>query len=106
MAISFEYIHEVLLSASFCVDLTVFHALIILLSTRELSIFKGFKFIFCYWAVINYAEQLRFTPNEYAKYIFEDTYIYNDSRMEELDVSIEVASEIVTDLRNSTTKNK
>lgn len=44
---------------------------------------------------------MRFAPNEYAKYIFEDTYIYNDSRMEELDVSIEVASEIVTDLRNS-----
>lgn len=49
----------------------------------------------------NYAEQLRFAPNEYAKYIFENTYIYNDSRMEGLDVSIEEASEIVTDLRNN-----
>lgn len=50
----------------------------------------------------NYAEQLRFVPNEYAKYIFENTYIYNDSRMEGLDVSIEEASEIVTDIRNNT----
>lgn len=50
----------------------------------------------------NYAEQLRFVPNEYAKYVFENTYIYNDSRMEGLDVSIEEASEIVTDIRNNT----
>lgn len=49
----------------------------------------------------NYAEHLRFTPNDYAKYVFENTYIYNDSRMEGLDVSIEEASEIVTDLRNN-----
>lgn len=49
----------------------------------------------------NYAEQLRFAPNKHAKYVFENTYIYNDSRMEGLDVSIEEASEIVTDLRNN-----
>ena len=49
----------------------------------------------------NYVEQLRFAPNDYAKYIFENTYIYNDSRMEGLEVSIEEASEIVTDLRNN-----
>lgn len=49
----------------------------------------------------NYSEQLCFAPNDYAKYIFENTYIYNDSRMEGLDVSIEEASEIVTDLRNN-----
>lgn len=49
----------------------------------------------------NYAEQLRFVPNNYARYIFENEYIYNDSRMEGLDVSIEEASEIVTDLRNN-----
>lgn len=49
----------------------------------------------------NYAEQLRFTPNEYTKYIFENTYIYNDSRMEGLEISVEEASEIVTDLRNN-----
>lgn len=50
----------------------------------------------------NYTEQLKFVPNEYAKYVFENTYIYNDSRMEGLDVSIEEASEIVTDIRNNT----
>ena len=49
----------------------------------------------------NYVEQLRFAPNDYAKYVFENTYIYNDSRMEGLNVSIEEASEIVTDLRNN-----
>ncbi len=49
----------------------------------------------------NYVEQLRFTPNDYAKYMFESAYIYNDSRMEGLKVSIEEASEIVTDLRNN-----
>lgn len=49
----------------------------------------------------NYVEQLRFAPNDYAKYVFENAYIYNDSRMEGLEVSIEEASEIVTDLRNN-----
>ena len=49
----------------------------------------------------NYAEQLQFAPNDYARYVFENTYIYNDSRMEGLDVSLEEASEIVTDLRNN-----
>ena len=44
----------------------------------------------------NYAEQLKFAPNDYAKNVF-----YNDSRMEGLNVSIEEASEIVTDLRNN-----
>ena len=54
----------------------------------------------------NYDEHLRFAPNEYAKYVFENTYIYNDSRMEGLDVSIEEASEIVTDIRNNTQNSK
>ena len=47
----------------------------------------------------NYSDQLAFSPSDNAKYVFENTYIYNDSRMEGLDVSIEQASEIVTDLR-------
>lgn len=47
----------------------------------------------------NYTEQLTFLPSAKAQYIFEHEYIYNDSRMEGLDVSIEQASEIVTDLR-------
>ena len=47
----------------------------------------------------NYQEQLAFKPNDHAKFIFQNQYIYNDSRMEGLDVEIDQASEIVTDLR-------
>lgn len=47
----------------------------------------------------NYQEQLAFTPTEHARYLFQNDYIYNDSRMEGLDVTVEQASEIVTDLR-------
>ena len=47
----------------------------------------------------NYVDQLAFTPNDSAKYVFQNEYIYNDSRMEGLDVTLEQASEIVTDLR-------
>lgn len=46
-----------------------------------------------------YQEQLSFSPSDYARYVFQNSYIYNDSRMEGLDVTIEEASEIVTDLR-------
>lgn len=47
----------------------------------------------------NYQEQLAFSPTDHARYLFQNEYIYNDSRMEGLDVAIEQASEIVTDLR-------
>lgn len=47
----------------------------------------------------NYQEQLSFIPTEHARLIFQNEYIYNDSRMEGLDVTLEEASEIVTDLR-------
>ncbi len=40
-----------------------------------------------------------FKPNLFAQLKFQNEYIYNDSRMEGLDVTIEQASEIVTDLR-------
>lgn len=46
-----------------------------------------------------YKEQLSFVPSDHARYLFQNEYIYNDSRMEGLDVTIEQASEIVTDLR-------
>ena len=49
-----------------------------------------------------YQEQLTFKPTDYARYLFQNNYIYNDSRMEGLDVSIEQASEIVTDIRLNT----
>lgn len=54
----------------------------------------------------NYAEQLSFTPNDNAKYLFEHEYIYNDSRMEGVDVTIEEASEIVMDLRLNAQNSK
>jgi len=47
----------------------------------------------------NYSEQLAFVPDDHARFLFQNEYIYNDSRMEGLDVTLEQASEIVTDLR-------
>lgn len=49
--------------------------------------------------VDNYKEQLAFTPNDYTRHVFQNQYIYNDSRMEGLNVNINEASEIVADLR-------
>lgn len=46
-----------------------------------------------------YEEQLAFHPSEFARNAFQNNYIYNDSRMEGLDVTPEQAAEIVTDLR-------
>lgn len=46
-----------------------------------------------------YSVQLSFKPSDYARIQFQNNYIYNDSRMEGLEVTIEEASEIVTDLR-------
>ena len=46
-----------------------------------------------------FQDQLAFHPSDFARNLFQNEYIYNDSRMEGLDVTIEQASEIVTDLR-------
>ena len=46
-----------------------------------------------------YQEQFTFQPTEYAKYVFQNNYIYNDSRMEGLEVTLEQAAEIVADIR-------
>ena len=54
----------------------------------------------------NYSDQLSFQPNNNAKKVFENDYIYNDSRMEGLDISIEEASEIVEDLRQNAQHSK
>jgi len=68
---------------------------------------KGLTYANVYADLIdNYAEQLAFSPSKKAKYIFEHEYIYNDSRMEGLDISIEQASEIVTDLRLNSQNSK
>lgn len=47
----------------------------------------------------SFQDQLRFEPSEFAKNVFQNEYIYNDSRMEGNDITLEQASEIVTDLR-------
>ena len=47
----------------------------------------------------SYQEQLAFVPTDFARFLFQNDYIYNDSRMEGLDITPEQAAEIVTDLR-------
>lgn len=61
---------------------------------------KHMTYINLYAGLIdNYQEQLAFSPTDHARYLFQNEYIYNDSRMEGLDVTVDQASEIVTDLR-------
>lgn len=68
---------------------------------------KGLTYANIYADLIdNYANSLSFSPSDKSKYIFENEYVYNDSRMEGLDVSIEQASEIVTDLRLNAQNSK
>lgn len=45
---------------------------------------------------------MSFVPSDHARYVFQNEYIYNDSRMEGIDITLEEASEIVTDLRLKT----
>ena len=47
----------------------------------------------------SYQEQLAFVPTDFARFLFQNDYIYNDSRMEGLDITLDQAAEIVTDLR-------
>ena len=51
-------------------------------------------------------EQFDFSPSQYARNLFQNNYIYNDSRMEGLDISSEQAAEIVADLRMNSQKSK
>lgn len=46
----------------------------------------------------SFSQNLSFTPSSFAKSVFQSDYIYNDSRMEGVEVSAEVASAIVMDL--------
>lgn len=66
-------------------------------TVREL---KGLYYTNLYSDLVdNYAGLMNFSPDAHARYLFEHDYIYNDSRMEGVEVSVEEASEIVTDLR-------
>jgi Predicted Zn peptidase len=49
-----------------------------------------------------YQEPLQFHPTDLARTLFQSDYIFNDSRMEGVNVTIEQAAEIVTDLRLNT----
>lgn len=61
---------------------------------------KGYSDVPLYEGLIDaYSDTLKFVPNEHAKFVFQNDYIYNDSRMEGVDVDLITASEIVTDLR-------
>ena len=46
-----------------------------------------------------YQDSLQFQPTAFARNLFQSNYIYNDSRMEGVNVTIEQAAEIATDLR-------
>lgn len=60
----------------------------------------GFHNVSLYDGLINsYEHALRFIPNKFALNVFQNKYIYNDSRLEGVDVDIETAAEIVTDIR-------
>lgn len=61
---------------------------------------RGMSYLKLYEGLIDsYGENLSFAPSEHAKLVFQNEYIFNDSRLEGVEVSVEEASEIVTDLR-------
>lgn len=67
----------------------------------------GFNNVSLYEGLIDsYEHALRFIPNEFALNVFKNDYIYNDSRLEGVDIDIETASEIVTDIRLSKQSSK
>lgn len=60
----------------------------------------GMSYVTLYEGLIDaYDTTLAFIPDDHARYIFQNEYIYNDSRMEGVDINIDTAAEIVTDLR-------
>jgi hypothetical protein len=68
---------------------------------------SGFHNVSLYEGLIDsYEHALRFNPNEFALNVFQNSYIYNDSRMEGVDIDIETAAEIVTDIRLSKQSSK
>lgn len=67
----------------------------------------GLTYVSLYCDLLDsYEESLKFIPDEHSRLVFTNQYIYNDSRMEGLDVTMEQASEIVTDLRMNMQNSK
>jgi fido (protein-threonine AMPylation protein) len=63
--------------------------------------------LFLYEGLINsYEHALRLAPNEFTLNVFQNEYVYNDSRMEGVNIDIETAAEIVTDIRLSQQSSK
>ena len=61
---------------------------------------QGFNNMLLYEGLLDsYGHALRFTPNEFALNVFQNDYIYNDSRLEGVDIDHGIAAEIVTDIR-------
>lgn len=61
---------------------------------------RGLNRVLLYEGLIDsYSYALHFVPNDFASYVFKNNYIYNDSRLEGVDIDIESAAEIITDLR-------
>lgn len=68
---------------------------------------KGYSYSKLYADLIdNYEDQLQYKPSERYSKLFKTDYIYNDSRMEGVCVTIEEAAEIVTDLLLNTQNSK
>ena len=68
---------------------------------------RGFNNVSLYEGLINsYEHALRLVPNEFTLNVFQNEYVYNDSRMEGVDIDIETAAEIVTDIRLSKQSSK
>ncbi len=67
----------------------------------------GYNYASLYEELINsYVHALRLIPNDFVRYVFQNEYIYNDSRMEGIDVTIDAAAEIVTDIRMNRQNSK
>lgn len=68
---------------------------------------RGFNNVALYEDLIDsYESVLRFSPNEFALNVFQNNYIYNDSRMEGVNIDPETSAEIVTDIRLSMQNSK
>lgn len=60
----------------------------------------GFSDALLYSQIIDSCEQLWSLPsNHYAAYAFKNRFVFNDARLEGVDVSLETAAEIVSDIR-------
>lgn len=68
---------------------------------------RNMSYVKLYEGLIDcYQEQLTLEQCNHARFVFQNNYIFNDSRMEGIEVSEEQASEIVTDLRMNTRNSK